>query len=150
RVHHSTPCLHDALPILTGIDIPTAARTAEGKFYFNNARAMSQGLTDFKRTWGNRRLEDNWRRAVKTAEEITQTMDSDPDAPIGASLPVPQNSISPEAARQHYVRDLPLTEDLLHRSNQRIAEAYYDIANFYKDELKDDQLAIKTYEELLK
>lgn len=136
--------------LLAGIDNPTAARTAEGKFYFNNARAMSQGLTDFKRTWGNRRLEDNWRRAVKTAEEITQTMDSDPDAPIGASLPVPQNSISPEAARQHYVRDLPLTEDLLHRSNQRIAEAYYDIANFYKDELKDDQLAIKTYEELLK
>src|SRR5690606_11109916 len=42
----------------------------EGKFYFNNSVALSQGMTDFKNRWGNRRLEDNWRRSQKSAADL--------------------------------------------------------------------------------
>lgn len=135
--------------LLAGIDNPSSQKPTEGKFYFNNSTALSQGFSDFKRKWGNRRLEDNWRRATKTAAETTLSMSADPDAPIGASLGANNNSRNPENIRQDYLKDLPLTEPLLQQSNQKIAEAYYDIANFYKDELKDEIVAIKTYEELL-
>jgi len=135
--------------LLAGIDNPSNQKPAEGKFYFNNSTALSQGFSDFKRKWGNRRLEDNWRRATKTAAETTLSMSTDPDTPIGASLGANNSSRNPENIRQDYLKELPLTEPLLQQSNQKIAEAYYDIANFYKDELKDEKIAIKTYEELL-
>lgn len=136
--------------LIAGIDGPTTAKPTDGKFYFNNSTAISQGFSDFKRKWGNRRLEDNWRRISKTAAETTVSMSADPDAPIGASLAATNTALSADAVRQNYMKNLPLTEPLLQQSNQRIAEAYYDIANFYKDELKDEEIAIKTYEELLK
>ncbi len=136
--------------LIAGIDGPTTPKLTEGKFYFNNSTAISQGFSDFKRKWGNRRLEDNWRRAAKTAAEATLSMSADPDAPIGASLAATSTGQSADAIRQNYIKNLPLTEPLLKQSEQRIAEAYYDIANFYKEELKDEDIAIKTYEELLK
>jgi tetratricopeptide (TPR) repeat protein len=134
--------------IIAGIDNPVAVGKGTGKFYFNNTAAIGQGFSDFKRRWGNRRLEDNWRRVAKTAAETTQSMSADPDAPIGASVPANTTAITPEASRETY-KNLPLTEPLLFESNKKIAEAFYDIGNFYKDELKDDNIAIKTYEELL-
>ncbi|MBC7914705.1 MAG: tetratricopeptide repeat protein, partial [Pyrinomonadaceae bacterium] len=135
--------------LIAGIDNPTSAASSEGKFYFNNTTALSQGLIDFKRKWGTRKLEDNWRRAAKSAEESTQMLSLDPDSPPPASIPTTGDVLSPETIRQNYIKDLPLTEPLVTQSNQKIAVAYYDIANFYKDELKDDELAIKTFEELL-
>ena len=136
--------------MVAGIDRPAAATLTEGKFYFNNSTALGQGFSDFKRIWGNRRLEDNWRRIAKTAAETTTSMSTDPDAAIGASVGSTTNSVSPQALRQDYLSNLPLTEPQLGQSNQRIAEAYYDIANFYKDELRDVNLAINTFEQLLK
>ena len=32
---------------------------------------MSSGFSDFKRRWGNRKLEDNWRRANRSNSDIT-------------------------------------------------------------------------------
>lgn len=136
--------------LIAGIDNAAAASSTEGKFYFNNTAAIGQGFSDFKRRWGNRRLEDNWRRVSKTAAESTQSMSTDPDVPIGATLTAGTNTLDPEVIRQNYLNNLPLTEPLMQLSNQRVAEAYYDIGNFYKDELRDDKTAIRTYEDLLK
>lgn len=146
QVNQQTPVNN----LIAGIDKPSAETLTEGKFYFNNSTAIGQGFSDFKRNWGNRRLEDNWRRATKTAAETTKSMSNDPDAVIGASIASAPNNVTPESVRLNYLKDLPLTEPLMRQSNQRIAEAYYDIANFYKDELKDEAVAIRTYEELLK
>ncbi len=35
-------------------------------WYFYNSTTMAAGKTAFQQTWGNRKLEDNWRRRVKT------------------------------------------------------------------------------------
>ncbi len=44
------------------IDIP-------GAWYFYNATARNQGLQDFINKWGNRILEDNWRRNIKDLQD---------------------------------------------------------------------------------
>jgi len=41
------------------------AISAEGGWYFYNQAALTFGRTEFRRRWGDRRLEDNWRRANK-------------------------------------------------------------------------------------
>lgn len=131
--------------LIQGIDAPQGQPITEGKFYFNNTAALSQGFSDFKRRWGNRRLEDNWRRSDKTASEVTASLsNADPDAPLGI---VPQSGNQPQ--KEEWLKNIPLTPAQLRQSNQRIADAYFDIANFYKDELKDKKEAVKTFEELL-
>jgi tetratricopeptide (TPR) repeat protein len=37
----------------------------EGKWYFYNQAALAFGRTEFRRRWGERKLEDNWRRLNK-------------------------------------------------------------------------------------
>jgi tetratricopeptide (TPR) repeat protein len=61
------------------------------KFYFNNPIALSQGLSDFKRVWGNRKLEDNWRRSQRSSSDLARAnlnnselaIPGNPDAPQG-------------------------------------------------------------------
>jgi tetratricopeptide (TPR) repeat protein len=118
---------------------------ADSKFYFNNAMALSQGYIDFKLRWGNRKLEDNWRRGSKSAAETTNTITGPDTAKTGRG-----NSADSIALRKSYIDNLPLTPQQLEESNQKIANSYYDIANFYKDILKDNDEAVKTYQELLK
>ncbi len=115
------------------------------KFYFNNTTALSQGYSDFKKRWGNRKLEDNWRRSDKAIpEEITMSNSSDPDLP-GEGITNTTNTNPKDI-----LENIPLTAEQLKKSDQKIINAYYDIAVFYKDELKDYAEAIKTFEELLK
>ena len=120
-------------------------KTAGGKFYFDNSAAMSQGFSDFKVRWGNRKLEDNWRLSNKAALSLVSSLDnSDPDS-FGPTEPVAGNKVGNASSPG----DIPLTAEQLERSNKRILNAMYDIANFYKDDLKDQNEAIKTFESLL-
>ncbi|HCN82428.1 MAG TPA: hypothetical protein DIT07_02245 [Sphingobacteriaceae bacterium] len=121
---------------------------SDGKFYFNNPAALSQGLLDFKKRWGNRKLEDNWRRVNKTSAEIT-ALTSDPNAVAGSFTANTTNTVDSVAFRKSYTDNLPLTPAQLELSNQKIVSAYYDIANFYKDVLKDNKEAINTYLQIL-
>ncbi len=41
------------------------ASADKGKWYFYNTQSTSIGATEFKKIWGNRKLEDNWRWAEK-------------------------------------------------------------------------------------
>jgi len=133
----------------TGMNNPLIrASVADSKFYFNNVMALSQGFTDFKLRWGSRKLEDNWRRSSKSATETTNILNDPNTTTIGSQANL--NSADTSALRKSYVDNLPLTPLQLEQSNQKIINAYYDIANFYKDVLKDNDEAVKTYQELLR
>lgn len=128
-------------------------RNTGSTFYFYNNSAVSQGYNDFKRLWGNRKLEDNWRRSRRSnavvstgASGIAQV--SDPDAPVGTAAYNATNT-SAGAYRQELTKNLPLTPALLQQSNMRVYDAYFEMANFYRDVLEDKKEAIATYEALL-
>jgi tetratricopeptide (TPR) repeat protein len=127
--------------------------SGNSSFYFYNANAISIGINDFKRQWGNRKLEDNWRRSNKGivgGSTLGNAQSVDPDAPSdqvvanGGKAPVSAGNY-----RQQLIKDLPLTPELLAQSNLRIYNAYFDIANFYRDILGDKKEAIAIYELLL-
>jgi len=124
--------------------------TAGSSFYFYNANAVSQGYNDFKRRWGNRKLEDNWRRSQRASSDVTANSAQvvDPDAPADQAAKG-KNAVTAGDYRKQLMQNLPLTPDLLAKSNQRIYNAYFDVANFYRDILGDKKEAIATYELLL-
>ncbi len=120
-------------------------------FYFYNSASVNQGIADFKKRWGNRKLEDNWRRSEKSASEITNS--SYPDTiTTNTSFQTPsvdQLTANTEALRQDFVENIPLEAEQKMASDQRIASALYDIANYYRDITLDTADAIHTYEKLL-
>ncbi|MES2376248.1 MAG: tetratricopeptide repeat protein [Bacteroidota bacterium] len=140
---------------------PLAMATTGSSFYFYNAAAVSQGSNDFKRKWGNRKLEDNWRRANKsngtpasnpnnlTGVQSAAASMTDPDAPTTGALAINKTNTTAGGYRQDLLQNLPLTPVLLAQSNTRVYNAYLDIANFYRDILEDKKEAVNNYEFLL-
>ncbi len=120
-------------------------------FYFYNAASISQGLTDFKKVWGNRKLEDNWRRSERSSSDITanNSFQLNPDVFATATQPDERNTASASNYRQELTKGLPLTPELLAQSNFRIFNAYVDIGNFYREILNDKKDAIATFELVL-
>lgn len=124
-----------------------------GIFYFSNATAISKGFNEFKKRWGNRKLENNWRQSVKSNNQNQQaaldlgdvgpgSLPSDPDVVV----PIVLDATAKSAL---YVDSIPLTPALLALSNQKIIASYLEIGAFYQQVLKDKPEAIKTYETLL-
>jgi tetratricopeptide (TPR) repeat protein len=134
---------------------PQSGQTGgNSSFYFYNSTAVSQGFSDFKRKWGNRKLEDNWRRSDRSASDITNNtansiQASDPDAPIGQAR-TGKTANTAANYRQELMKGLPLTPALVSQSNQRIYNAYVDIGNFYRDILGDKKEAVAIYELILR
>jgi len=121
-------------------------------FYFDNPASISQGIGDFKRVWGARKLEDNWRRSKKSGGDIVTNTNNSPaqDAAVqSAALQNTTEDVEAATYRQKLVQNLPLTPALLDQSNMRVYNGYTDIANFYRDVLGDKKEAIEAYESLL-
>ena len=123
----------------------------DNKFYFNNPAALSQGFSDFKRKWGNRKLEDNWRRSQKSSSDIANTVSDNTDF-SGNMIPDNPDAVilTPQDIQKTFTDSIPITAEQKSASNQKIASAYYDIGNYYREVLNDQGEAIRNYETLIK
>ncbi|HOU30702.1 MAG TPA: hypothetical protein PLG42_05530, partial [Bacteroidales bacterium] len=106
------------------------------------------GRTEFRRRWGDRQLEDNWRRLNKASRTAL------PETAEGAAAIQngKQNEIPPEADNkkpEYYLRDLPLNDSLLRVSNQKIAIALLEAGKIYHENFADNKKATVTIENLI-
>ncbi len=130
-------------------DNSKAASVSGSSFYFYNNAAVSAGFVSFKQRWGNRKLEDNWRRSQRTNTDMTAN--SAPVVPDGAvpnQIQQTQTNLAAGNYRQQLEAAIPLTSAMLEQSNMRIFNARYDIANFYRDVVGDKKEAITAFEKL--
>lgn len=126
-------------------------RSRDTRFYFNNSSALSQGLADFKKRWGPRKLEDNWRRSQRVITELPSALLPEPGSSSNPFQAMNELKTGPDtvALIKEYLMSVPLTIEQMAESNQKIALALYDIANYYRDISADTAEAVKTYEQLL-
>ncbi len=111
------------------------------QWYFYNESAKSFGTNEFKQIWGDRPLEDNWRRSDKTvanAGGFEDGEDGDQNAPENDPY-----------APEYYLKGLPLTEDAQKEANDKIAEALYNLGVIYKDRLGEPKTGISYFEKLV-
>jgi tetratricopeptide (TPR) repeat protein len=119
----------------------------EGKWYFYNQTALAFGRTEFKRRWGERKLEDNWRRANKARVNTSQVAaDAEETAQNG---PDTSKAKLDYKSPEFYLKDLPLNDSLLAISNNRIANAYLNAGNVYSEKMNDVEGATRSFESLL-
>ena len=100
--------------------------TSGGKWYFYNPATLSFGLSEFRKIWGKRKLEDDWRRKDK---KIVNVFEIDSIASDSVEV-VTQNKKDPN----YYLEKLPKTEEDLAISNEMIKESTYQAGVIYKNE----------------
>lgn len=120
-------------------------------WYFYNPSALSFGFTEFKKLFGDRKLEDNWRRSKK--QIVLEINEEDEDEDKIKEIE-PEVKLSPEDSlklvRQEYKDRLPANEEAKEACLDSIVEAYYDLGLVYKEKLRNLRKSADTYEELLK
>ena len=129
-------------------------------WYFYNSKALSVGNSEFLRRWGNRPLEDNWRRSFKVAsinpintdtvkvadiekikENLTrQSQDQKEKTDLEAKRKKRKDEIK---------SNIPFEPEKLKASNKKVESAMYRLGKIYDLDLEEDTNAIKAYEKFV-
>lgn len=107
-------------------------------FYFYSSTTVAFGKQEFKKRWGNRKLEDNWRLSDKISklENIEEV----------EAAPIAENDLyKPET----YVALIPKDEVLIDSITKDRNFAYYQLGLIYKEKFKEYDLAKDRLEALL-
>lgn len=117
----------------------------DGSWYFYNEKIVELGRKEFRKTWGNRVLEDDWRRTNKTVLETDRD-----NAPLpadsalfipGDSLDLASDSLSALSEdphnRQYYIKQIPFTPEAIEQSDKLISRALLGAGIIYKDRLTE-------------
>ncbi len=112
------------------------------QWYFYNPAMMSMGQSEFKKKWGERKNEDNWRRKNKRVMDWENFDSEESDSSA-------TENIYSDKTRDYYLVDLPLSDSALQASKNKVEGAYYDMATIYKEKFNDFKLSAKGYLNLL-
>lgn len=128
----------------------------KGDWYFYNAQLLRSGKQEFAKQWGNRPLEDNWRRRSKTVSTLFQdTENTDESADmtdstmVGDSTSMRKNIPETDTHKpEYYLQQIPRTEADLALSDSLIRSALINMVYTYQDKMDDQPLADETFAEL--
>lgn len=149
-------------PIEDNFTMPMQAIGAgSSDWYFYNPTNVSNGKNEFRRRWGNRKLEDNWRRANKSTSLFDENESLAENTEISDSTMIASNDTTeisdPNVPKfkqttdrksvDYYLAQIPFTQAQKEKSNAQIATGLYNMAFVYKDKIEDYPLAYKTFDE---
>ena len=152
----------EARELARGDEGPRSVNTAnmlggggqKGEWYFYNPQLIKQGQQEWRRRWGNRPLEDNWRRQNKQVvaafaeDELGAEADSTMLAGDSTSTrPVKETDThKPE----YYLQQIPRTPQDYALSDSLWRDAMVSLYYIYRDKLEDEPQAQETLRELEK
>lgn len=138
-----------------------AGAPTSGKWFFYNPTIVAQGKSEFDRRWGNRKLEDNWRRSNKEVVMIDPTSESFPGDPESDTSTTqkkissnkenndsikgdrPIENIEKILSKEEYIKNIPNTPEALKTSNENLEKALFNGSRVFANQLNDFPNAIK-------
>jgi len=118
-------------------------RDAGGTFYFYNTTATAFGRQEFRRQWGERRLEDDWRRSNKSV--ILDSGEAQGEIAGGTITSITGDAFLPET----YLARIPSDPKVIDSITSDRNMAYYQLGLIYKEKFNEYNLAIKRLETLI-
>lgn len=109
-------------------------------FYFYNTSTVAYGKGEFRKIWGDRKLEDNWRLSSKKTSLI------DNDDEIANISPIVENELYKP---QTYIAKIPTDQNVIDSLAKDRNFAYYQLGLIYKEKFKEYNLAANRLEKLL-
>lgn len=127
----------------------------KGEWYFYNPQLIKQGQQEWRRRWGTRTLEDNWRRQNKQVVASFSDYDTDEDDVDGLdSIPTTDSTtITPTYETdthkpEYYLQQIPRTPEALAMSDSLWRQAMIALVYIYRDKVQDEALAMETMHQL--
>jgi len=121
-------------------------------WYFGNPSAVALGQSEFIRIWGNRPLEDHWRRSNKENfqdfEEEAVAQDEETLNNQNTTSSVSEET-NPEARVNSMIAEIPMSEDAKKIAYEKIEIALYKLGIIYYFDLKEESNAAITFTNLL-
>ncbi len=128
-----------------------ANNTGQGGWYFYNPSTLQFGVAEFKKKWGDRKLEDNWRLSNKEMiiDNSTTPLDSNETTDENENN-VAQNDKASKDPRNRatYIKDIPFTPEQIRKSDEKISNALYNIGFIYQEGLNDLPKSNDAFEQL--
>jgi tetratricopeptide (TPR) repeat protein len=119
-------------------------------FYFYNNSAKSIGHKEFISIWGNRKLEDNWRRKNKNTVTFAEAEIGKEEPEISTEQTTAVKIITDSKSPEFYLQYIPFSDSAKTISHEKIAKSLHSMGDIYTEDLKDYPRAIESYEELLR
>lgn len=117
-----------------------------GQWYFYNLNAKSFGQPEFRMKWGERELEDNWRRSNR--QSMAALLEEEGEEAL-SELAGEEGNLIDNKSREYYLRNIPLSDSSMEISHMKLEEALYNMAMIYREDLLDYEKAIESLEELI-
>lgn len=137
----NAPALGSPRPLLATDGQPSAAI-----YWAYDEKEVKQGKREFQRVWGERLLEDNWRRSEKRggSNEIVV------DEPENASKTSTSNSDNSEEVNDvtTFLGPVPRTDAERRSAEVKVIDAMYKLGVLYYDKLENFEKTVKTLEGL--
>jgi len=125
------------------VGLNTPALQQESSFFAYDDRSVKRGIRDFQQQWGNRSLQDNWRRANNQGINTQDAEEVQEDEVVAAAA-----TALTDEQMDELLGDVPRTESDRRRAELKIIEALFDLGTLYRDRLDNNAKAIETLEEL--
>ncbi len=115
-------------------------------FYFDNSAALQQGAIEFVRTWGNRPLQDNWRRKASLTQAAAGLPNLDAsEAPLEAKDSSDSTNIP---SVETLLGSLPKSPEQLEKANAELEESYFELGKVLYFQLKEPKRSGQYLEQL--
>ena len=100
---------------------------------FENPSLLASGFAQFQGIWGDRVLEDNWRRSDKSSISFGQLSKEEE----GESMGIEEELLPEDQKPAYYLKNLPFEKDEQEVANEKIRNSFYQLGIIYRDNFKD-------------
>ena len=134
----------------TGSAFGTTANPGD-EWYFYNEAAMSQGQLQFKRQWGDRALEDDWRRFDKESFNLPDEMPTleAPELEVAETLGDIAPSVARQTQKEKLLAGIPTSPEAKEQAQKEIEEAYFNLGDIYRNGLEQEDKGAACYKTLI-
>ena len=115
-------------------------------FYFDNSTALQQGAIEFVRTWGNRPLQDNWRRKAVLNQAASQLIDSNASGDLKEEDDSSDSTNIPSV--ETLLSSIPKSPEQLEKANSELEESYFELGKVLYFQLKEPKRSQQYLEQL--
>ena len=118
--------------------VGSPALQRESNFFAYDDRTMKRGEREFSRRWGDRPLEDNWRRRNRSDAGFSQTEEVEQ---------VDINLLTQEQIDK-ILADVPKDKGGQEAARLEIKKAMYELGRLYRDRIQNNEKCVEILEEL--
>jgi len=123
-------------------------RGGGSSFYFDNGVAMQQGAIEFRRTWGNRPLQDNWRRSTASfqSSEPAVASQSENDSTTNDE----ENILNQLPTADELLAEIPSTPEKIEALNLELEESYFELGKLLYFDFEEPVQSVDNLETLVR